>query len=66
MPIPVRAAVDVCSAAAFTPVNETVPIVANAIMMAKESPMSPTRFMINAFLEAVAYAGLWFQKPIKR
>ena len=54
MPIPVNAAVDVCSAAAFTPEKETVPIVAKAIMMAKESPMSPIRFITNAFLDAVA------------
>ncbi|CAB5061985.1 unannotated protein [freshwater metagenome] len=57
MPIPVKAAVDVWPTASFTPLNETVPIVAKAIMMAKDRPMSPIRFITNAFLDAVAYAG---------
>ena len=53
----VNAVSDVPSDASLTPAKETVPRVANAIMMAKESPMSPIRFITNAFLEAVAYAG---------
>ena len=66
IPMAVRAAVDVWWACSFIPAKETVPTVAKAIMIAKESPMSPTRFITNAFLEAVAYAGFWFQKPINR
>ena len=66
IPIAVSAPCEVPSAASFTPLNETVPIVAKAIMIAKESPISPTRLAINAFFEAVAYAGLWFQKPINK
>ena len=62
----VSAVSDAPSDASFTPAKETVPRVANAIMMAKESPMSPIRFMTNAFFEAVAYAGFWFQNPINR
>ena len=38
----------------------TIPI------MAISMPMSPTRFMTNAFLAATAFAGTWFQKPISR
>ena len=53
----VSAVSDALCDASFTPAKETVPRVANAIMMAKESPMSPIRFMTNAFFEAVAYAG---------
>ena len=53
----VSAAFDAVCDAAWTPANETVPRVANEIMMANESPISPTRFMTNAFLDAVAYAG---------
>jgi hypothetical protein len=34
-----------------------VPIVAKAIMIAKDNPISPTRFITKAFLDAVAYAG---------
>ena len=57
IPIAVRAGVPARSAASFTPSNETVPIVAKAIMMANDNPISPTRFITNAFFEAVAYAG---------
>ena len=57
MPIAVSAPSEVPSVASLTPLNETVPMVAKAIMMANESPMSPTRFAINAFFDAVAYAG---------
>ena len=28
--------------------------------------MSPTRFMMNAFLAATALAGTWFQNPMSR
>ena len=48
---------DANSASSFTPLNETVPSDAKAIMIAKERPISPIRFITNAFLEAVAYAG---------
>ena len=54
MPMPVSAASDVFSTCSATPVKETVPMVANAIMIAKDNPMSPTRFITNAFLDAVA------------
>ena len=57
IPIAVRAVCEALCEASFTPTNETVPSVANAIMMAKESPISPIRFITNAFFEAVAYAG---------
>ena len=56
-PMPVSAAVDAVSEASLTPLKETVPRVAKAIMMAKERPISPIRFMTNAFFDAVAYAG---------
>ena len=55
--MPVSAAVDAVSEASLTPLKETVPRVAKAIMMAKERPISPIRFMTNAFFDAVAYAG---------
>ena len=48
------------------PANDTSPKVANAIIIAKDSPTSPTRFATNAFFAAVAYAGFWFQKPISK
>ena len=54
MPIAVKVVVDVCGAASLMPANETVPIDANAIMIARERPKSPTRFITNAFLAAVA------------
>ena len=54
IPIAVNAASEVLSACSATPANETVPIVAKAIMIANDNPMSPTRFMTNAFLDAVA------------
>ena len=53
-PIAVSAPCEEPSAASLTPINETVPIVAKAIMIANESPMSPTRLAIKAFFEAVA------------
>ena len=39
---------------------------ATIAIMAISMPMSPTRFMMNAFLAATAFAGTWFQKPISR
>ena len=54
IPMAVSALFDACPTCSLTPANETVPKVANAIMMAKESPMSPMRFMTNAFFAAVA------------
>ena len=66
IPIPVKAASEVFSTCSATPTNETVPMVAKAIMIANDNPISPTRFITNAFLDAVAYAGFWFQKPINR
>ena len=39
---------------AFMPENETSPKVANEIMIASDSPTSPTRLATNAFLAAVA------------
>ena len=66
MPIAVMVASEALSASSFTPLNETVPSDAKEIMIAKERPMSPIRFITNAFLEAAAYAGFLFQKPINR
>ena len=57
MPIAVSVGVPTRSTASFTPSNETVPMVAKAIMIAIVRPISPTRFITNAFFEAVAYAG---------
>ena len=54
IPMPVNAASEVLSTRSATPTNETVPMVAKAIMIAKDKPMSPTRFITNAFLDAVA------------
>src|ERR1700729_3002116 len=47
-----------------TPLNVTVPNCANISMIASESPASPTRLAMNAFLAAVAAAGLYCQNPI--
>ncbi len=30
------------------------------------SPMSPTRFMMNAFFAATAFGVEWFQNPMRR
>ena len=54
IPIAVSAGVLTLSTESLTPSNETVPIVANAIMIAKDNPISPMRFITNAFFEAVA------------
>ena len=42
------------SACAKTPANCVVPSVANIRKIAMSRPTSPTRFMMNAFLAAVA------------
>ena len=49
-----------------TPVNVTEPNVANISMIATDSPASPTRLAMNAFLAATAAAGLYCQKPMSR
>src|SRR5208337_1006485 len=49
-----------------TPVNDTVPNSANISMMAMDSPASPTRLAMNAFLAATAAEGLYCQNPISR
>ncbi len=49
-----------------TPVNDTVPNVVNISMMARDSPASPTRLAMNAFLAATAAVGLYCQNPISR
>ena len=54
MPIAVSAGVPTRSTDSFTPSNETVPMVAKAIMIAKDKPISPIRFITKAFLDAVA------------
>jgi hypothetical protein len=36
------------------------------IIMATDSPKSPTRLTTKAFLAAVAYGGFWFQNPMSR
>ena len=46
--------------------NVTEPKVANISMIAIDIPRSPTRFAMNAFLAAVAAAGLYCQKPMSR
>ena len=43
-----------------------MPNVANMSMIPSDSPASPTRFAMNAFLAATAAAGLNCQKPISR
>ena len=44
----------------------TDPTCATMAPIARRRPASPTRFITNAFLAAVAYTGLWFQNPISR
>ena len=44
----------------------TVPNAANIAIIAARTPMSPTRLTMKALFAAVAYAGLWFQKPMSR
>ena len=56
-PSAVNAAGDACGTPAATPVNETEPNCAKAIMIARERPISPTRFATNAFFAATAYVG---------
>ncbi len=55
-----------CPAWENTPVNVTVPNVVNISMMARDSPASPTRLAMNAFLAATAAVGLYCQNPISR
>ncbi len=55
-----------CSICANTPAKETVPSSLNIRKMARARPTSPTRFMMNAFLAAVAADGRSDQKPISR
>ena len=54
IPIAVSAASDAWCEASCTPSKVVVPRVAKAIMIAKDRPMSPTRFITKAFFEAVA------------
>ena len=49
-----------------TPVNDVVPSSLNIRKIASARPTSPTRFMMNAFLAAVAALGRSDQKPISR
>ena len=49
-----------------TPAKVTVPNVLNMSMMPSDSPASPTRLAMNAFLAATAAAGLNCQNPISR
>src|SRR5271166_3066782 len=49
-----------------TPAKLTEPNWANISMIASDSPASPTRFTMNAFLAATAAAGLYCQNPISR
>ena len=65
-PIATIAACEADSACSSIPLNVTVPKTAKAIMIASESPTSPTRLATNAFFAAVAYSAFLFQKPIKR
>src|SRR5437773_10745587 len=49
-----------------TPAYCTVPSVANIRKIAIAKPASPTRFIRNAFLPAVAALGLMYQNEISR
>ena len=46
--------------------NDVDPKVTKQSAIASERPMSPTRFITNAFLAAAAADGLCCQKPISR
>jgi hypothetical protein len=48
------------------PSKDVVPSCANMMKIARARPTSPTRFMMNAFLAAVAAAGRVNQKAISR
>src|SRR5919199_1193421 len=65
-PMAVSTPSDALPAFGSTTEYATDPKPANMTMMAIESPKSPTRLTTNAFFAAVAYAGLWFQKPMSR
>src|ERR1700727_658990 len=60
-PIAVRAPCEADGAPAKTPAYERVPKVLNIKNMPTARPASPTRFITNAFLAAVAADGLWYQ-----
>ena len=49
-----------------TPSKDVVPSWLNIRKIARARPTSPTRFMMNAFLAAVAAAGRVYQKAISR
>src|SRR5947209_3321657 len=53
-------------APANTPAYDSVPKVLNIKNIPTASPASPTRFITNAFLAAVAAEGLRYQKPMSR
>ena len=53
-------------AEANTPPKLNVPNSENINMIASDSPASPTRFAMNAFLAATAAVGLNCQNPISR
>jgi len=65
-PIAVRALCEADGAPANTPAKDSVPKVLNIKNMPRARPASPTRFITNAFLAAVAADGLWYQNPISR
>ena len=58
-------AVEAPSTPALTDAKSTFPKVANIIMIAIEAEVTD-RLTKKALLAAVAYAGLWFQKPMSR
>ncbi|CPU67823.1 Uncharacterised protein [Mycobacteroides abscessus] len=59
-------AVEASGTRANTVLKSSAPNVANMSIIATMRPMSPTRFMTNAFFAATAYARLWFQNPMSR
>src|SRR6478735_12226680 len=54
------------SARVNTSANSIEPNVENMIMIARISPMSPTRLTTNAFFAAAAADGLYCQNPMSR
>ncbi|CKQ63805.1 Uncharacterised protein [Mycobacterium tuberculosis] len=65
-PIAVSTARLAAGTPANTPAYDRVPKVLNVKNIPTARPASPTRFITNAFLAAVAADGLWYQKPINR
>src|SRR5271163_449940 len=65
-PITVSAPWEADAAPANTPAYDRVPKVLNIKNIPSARPASPTRFITNAFLAAVAADGLWYQNPISR